>query len=75
MSGVVDDYGNQIASVSRKLQQANAAEEESHRRLGHTSIAARRDLLVLSHELMMGHYKRFVGSLMVLGEQMDWMGK
>lgn len=75
MSGVVDDYGNEIASVSRKVQQANAAEEESHRRLGHTSIAARRELLVLSHELMMGNYKRFVGSLMVLGEQMDWMGK
>lgn len=75
MSGVVDDYGNEIVSVSRKVQQANAAEEESHRRLGHTSVAARRELLVLSHELMMGNYKRFVGSLMVLGEQMDWMGK
>ncbi|KVG33872.1 phage tail length tape measure family protein [Burkholderia diffusa] len=75
VSGVVDDYGNEIAAVSRRVQQANAAEEESHRRLGHTSVAARRELLVLSHELMMGNYKRFVGSLMVLGEQMDWMGK
>ncbi|CFT62813.1 prophage tail length tape measure [Burkholderia pseudomallei] len=75
VSGVVDDYGNEVVAVSRRVQQANAAEEESHRRLGHSSVAARRELLVLGHEMMMGNYKRFVGSLMVLGEQMDWMGK
>ncbi|WP_321822107.1 MULTISPECIES: phage tail length tape measure family protein [unclassified Burkholderia] len=67
--------GSAATAVSRAVQQANAAEEESHRRLGHTSVAARRELLVLGHELAMGNYKRFVGSLMVLGEQMDWMGK
>ncbi|WP_080491904.1 phage tail length tape measure family protein [Burkholderia ubonensis] len=75
VSGVVDDYGNQVASVSRSVQQSNAAEAASHQRLGHASVAARRELLVLGHELAMGNYKRFVGSLMVLGEQMDWMGK
>ncbi|KWD88460.1 hypothetical protein WL71_09065 [Burkholderia ubonensis] len=75
VTGVVDDYGNQVASVSRSVQQSNAAEAASHQRLGHASVAARRELLVLGHELMMGNYKRFVGSLMVLGEQMDWMGK
>ncbi|AOJ62494.1 hypothetical protein WJ32_08505 [Burkholderia ubonensis] len=75
VSGVVDDYGNEVVAISRRVQQANAAEEESHRRLGHSSVAARRELLVLGHEMMMGNYKRFVGSLMVLGEQMDWMGK
>ncbi|RQY50966.1 hypothetical protein DF109_32445 [Burkholderia stagnalis] len=75
VSGVVDDYGNQIATVSRSVQQSNAEETASHQRLGHASVAARRELLVLGHELMMGNYKRFAGSLMVLGEQMDWMGK
>lgn len=67
--------GSAAAAVSRAVQQANAAEEASHRRLGHTSTAARREMLVLAHELSMGNYKRFAGSLMVLGEQMDWMGK
>ncbi|MBL3955412.1 phage tail length tape measure family protein, partial [Bacteroides thetaiotaomicron] len=43
--------------------------------VGHASVAARRELLVLAHELSMGNYKRFAGSLMVLGEQLDWMGK
>ncbi|WP_458365081.1 phage tail length tape measure family protein [Burkholderia pseudomallei] len=72
---IVDDYGNEIGVVSRRVQQANAEEEESHKKVGHASVAARRELLVLAHELSMGNYKRFAGSLMVLGEQMDWMGK
>ncbi|WP_143295790.1 phage tail length tape measure family protein [Burkholderia pseudomallei] len=75
MSASSDAAANQIVLASRRVQQANAAEEESHRRLGHTSTAARREMLVLAHELSMGNYKRFAGSLMVLGEQMDWMGK
>ncbi|WP_080295912.1 phage tail length tape measure family protein [Burkholderia pseudomallei] len=72
---IVDDYGNEIGAVSRRVQQANTDEEESHKKLGHASVAARREMLVLGHEMLMGNYKRFVGSLMVLGEQMDWMGK
>lgn len=75
MSASSQTAANQIVVASRRVQQANAAEEESHRRLGHTSTAARREMLVLAHELSMGNYKRFAGSLMVLGEQMDWMGK
>ncbi|PFH29148.1 tail length tape measure protein [Burkholderia sp. JKS000303] len=74
VSGVIDDYGNEVVAVSRRVQQANADEEASHKKLGHSSIAARRELLVLGHEMMMGNYKRFIGSMMVLGEQMDWMG-
>ncbi|CAJ2951825.1 hypothetical protein [Burkholderia pseudomallei] len=75
MSASSDAAANQIVLASRRVQQANAAEEESHRRLGHTSTAARREMLVLAHELSMGNYKRFAGSIMVLGEQMDWMHK
>lgn len=75
MAASSENAANQIVLASRRVQQANAAEEASHRRLGHTSTAARREMLVLAHELSMGNYKRFAGSLMVLGEQLDWMGK
>ncbi|RQZ08897.1 hypothetical protein DF105_00915 [Burkholderia stagnalis] len=75
VTGVVDDYGNEVAAVAGRVQAANDRIVESHNRVGHASVAARREMLVLGHELMMGNYKRFAGSLMVLGEQMDWMGK
>jgi phage-related minor tail protein len=72
---IIDDYGNEVAGVSRKVQQANEAQDASNKKVAHSSTAARREMLVLAHELSMGNYKRFAGSLMVLGEQMDWMGK
>lgn len=74
-TGVVDDFGNVVVATSSRVQQANNQIVASQQRVGHASVAARREMLVLGHELMMGNYKRFVGSLMVLGEQMDWMGK
>ncbi|RQS84331.1 phage tail length tape measure family protein [Burkholderia seminalis] len=74
-TGVVDDFGNVVVATSTRVQQANNQIVASQQRVGHASVAARREMLVLGHELMMGNYKRFVGSLMVLGEQMDWMGK
>ncbi|ACC76154.1 phage tail length tape measure family protein [Paraburkholderia phymatum] len=69
----VEDVGR----AGRTIQRMEGAEEaaKSIEKVGHTSVAARRELLVLAHELSQGNYKRFGGSLMVLGEQMDWMGK
>ncbi|VWD26128.1 phage tail length tape measure family protein [Burkholderia contaminans] len=75
MRSSIDSAADRIVQASQRVRQANAAEEASHRSLGHASTAARREMLVLAHELSMGNYKRFAGSLMVLGEQMDWMGK
>ncbi|MDN7456600.1 phage tail length tape measure family protein [Burkholderia cenocepacia] len=74
-TGVVDDYGNVVVATAARVQQANNQIVASQQHVGHASVAARREMLVLAHELMMGNYKRFAGSLMVLGEQMDWMGK
>lgn len=37
--------------------------------LNFSSVGARRELLVLAHELSQGQYSRFGGSMMVLGEQ------
>lgn len=37
--------------------------------LNFKTVAARRELLVLAHELSQGNYQKFGGSLMVLGEQ------
>ncbi|KVL59255.1 hypothetical protein WT01_15600 [Burkholderia cepacia] len=72
-TGVVDDYGNVVVATAARVQQANNQIVASQNHVAHSSVAARREMLVLAHELMMGNYKRFVGSLMVLGEQMDWM--
>ncbi|OWJ59138.1 phage tail length tape measure family protein [Paraburkholderia caledonica] len=48
------------------------ASEHTHE-FGMKTSAARREVLVLGHELSQGNYTRFGGSLMVLGEQMDAM--
>lgn len=50
-----------------------AANEMEH--LSHTTVGARREMLVLAHEILTGNYKRAMGSLLVLGERMDWMSK
>jgi phage-related minor tail protein len=50
-----------------------AANEMEH--LTHTTVGARREMLVLAHELFTGNFKRAAGSVMVLGERMDWMSK
>jgi phage-related minor tail protein len=50
-----------------------AANEMEH--LSHTTVGARREMLVLAHELVTGNFKRAAGSVMVLGERMDWMSK
>ena len=50
-----------------------AANEMEH--LSHSTVGARREMLVLAHELVTGNFKRAAGSVMVLGERMDWMSK
>ncbi|OYD65954.1 UNVERIFIED_ORG: tail length tape measure protein [Burkholderia sp. CF145] len=69
----IEGIGKAAGSVGRINGIKEAANDAEH--LGHTTTAARRELLVLAHELSQGNFKRFGGSLMVLGEQMDWMGK
>jgi lambda family phage tail tape measure protein len=54
-----------------QIEKANAA--TGH--LEHGTVAARREMLVLAHEASQGNWKNFGGSLMVLGEQFDVMGK
>lgn len=50
-----------------------AANEMNH--LEHASAGARREMLVIAHEVFTGNLKRAAGSVMVLGERMDWLGK
>ncbi|MFM0326081.1 phage tail tape measure protein [Caballeronia glebae] len=64
VSGSAQQYIDQI-------EKANAA--TGH--LEHGTAGARREMLVLAHEASQGNWKNFAGSLMVLGEQMDIMGK
>jgi lambda family phage tail tape measure protein len=56
------DMGKQIADAS----------EHTHE-FGLKTAAARRELLVLAHEASQGSWKKFGGSLMVLGEQTDFL--
>lgn len=66
--GVSDAAAPMIA----RLQQAG---QESHTAGGHMqgfsfqTAGAKRELLVLAHELSQGNFKQFGGSMMVLGEQ------
>jgi phage-related minor tail protein len=43
-------------------------------RVAHSSTGARRELLVLTHELATGNFRRAGGSLLVLAERLDIMG-
>lgn len=52
---------------------AEASKETDHFNLATTG--ARRELMVLAHELSQGNFKRFGGSLMVLGERTGGLSK
>jgi len=58
------------AAMQGYVSQIEAATSHTHG-LGLETTAARRELMVLAHEASQGNWKRFGGSLMVLGEQMD----
>jgi phage-related minor tail protein len=72
---IVDDYGNEVTGVNSRVASSNREVAAGAEAAGHASVGARRELLVLAHELATGNFKRAAGSLMVLGERLDWMGK
>ncbi|MDN7993088.1 phage tail tape measure protein [Burkholderia orbicola] len=63
--GVSDSMASYIAQVK--------AAENAHHGLNFATAGARREMLVLAHEASQGNWKRFAGSLMVLGERTDAM--
>ncbi|KWC51565.1 phage tail tape measure C-terminal domain-containing protein [Burkholderia ubonensis] len=56
------------------IAQIEAAGQSTHG-FGLKTAAARREVIVLAHEMAMGNWSRFGGSMMVLGEQMDVLSK
>lgn len=63
--GVADSVSGYISQMEQ------AAQHTEH--LSLASSGARRELLVLAHEASQGNWKRFGGSLLVLGERIDAM--
>ncbi|MBR8344649.1 phage tail tape measure protein [Burkholderia ambifaria] len=63
--GVSDSMASYIAKVREA--------ESAHHGLNFATAGARREMLVLAHEASQGNWKRFAGSLMVLGERTDAM--
>lgn len=59
-------------SVAGYIKQVEKAAESTHG-MSLATTGARRELLVLAHEASQGNWKKFGGSLMVLGERMDAM--
>lgn len=74
-------YASSQADVARlriefeKLRAGFDANIRGFNQLAHSSAGARRELLVLGHEISQGNWKAFAGSLLVLGEQIDLLGK
>lgn len=56
------------ATTGAHAGSVKSAAEETHK-FSLESAGAKRELLVLAHELSQGNFKRFGGSMMVLGEQ------
>lgn len=61
------------SSVSGYISQMESA-AESTEKMSFATVGAKRELLVLAHELSQGNYKRAAGSVMVLGERINVMG-
>ena len=68
ISGVASAAGS-IRRIEGVQQAANDLDK-----VAHSSTGARRELLVLGHELATGNFRRAAGSLLVLGERLDVMG-
>ncbi|MGN6524944.1 MAG: phage tail length tape measure family protein [Burkholderiaceae bacterium] len=69
-------------AMERTARQAAAGAKASYENVSRAAegaarshAGASREVLILAHELSQGNYKRFGGSLLVLGEQLDIMGK
>src|SRR5258708_37355124 len=73
-SGRLKEATAEAQTFSSNMTKSGAEASKSMDHFGAHTAGARRELLVLAHELSQGNFKRFAGSLMVLGEQMDWMG-
>lgn len=87
VKGNMERIDNAAAATSRNIRDVAAAGGGIKRLEGadtvvkdldnvsHATVGARREMLVLAHELSQGNFKRAAGSFMVLGERMDWMSK
>lgn len=62
-----------ISSSTQQFRDAIAKSEAAVTGLGHGTAGARKEMLVLAHEAATGSWSNFGGSLMVLGERLDWM--
>lgn len=60
-----------ISASTKQFRDAIAASETALDGMGHSTEAARREMIVLAHEAATGNWKNFGGSLLVLGERMD----
>lgn len=63
------------AAAAREHTSALNSVDEAGKRTIKTHAGVNRELLVLTHELSQGQYKRFGGSLLVLAEQTNFLGK
>jgi lambda family phage tail tape measure protein len=62
-----------ISGSTEQMRASLAAASAATDGVGHSSAAARRELLVLAHEASQGSWKQFAGSFLVLGERMDFL--
>lgn len=64
-----------VARAGASIGRVGGAEQAANDldKVGHSAVGARREMLVLAHELATGNFKRAAGSVMVLAERMDWM--
>lgn len=68
----VNDYLKETARLTKVVGESSEGIKQSSKHMeefGFQTAGAKRELLVLGHELSQGNYKRFAGSLLVLGER------
>lgn len=62
-----------VAQEAARTGTAVSGAAEKLDKVGHSSSAVRRELIVLTHEMSQGNYTRFAGSMLVIGERLDAM--
>lgn len=67
-SAFIEAFAAEEAAAKKAASEVNAAAVATHG-LSFETTAAKRELLVLAHELSQGNYKRFGGSMLVIAEQ------
>lgn len=68
---LVEDVGNASDTARKKLKDAGEQGGSALDHLNLSSVAVRRELLVLAHEASQGQWKNFVGSSLVMAERAD----